>query len=363
MIKSTKLIVHVVQHLAPGGLESLALDMLTFSSTEQRCLIISLEGEKSQAIEHWPRLSQYREQLIFLDKPQGFSLSTIVTLRQLFKSLNPNVVHTHHIGPVLYAGIAARLAGVATRIHTEHDAWHLNQSKHRRLQSLALRIAQPQWVADAELVREQINQHFHHHSVSVIKNGIDCEKFKPGAKHLARQLLNLPTDVTLIGCAGRLEPVKGHDLLLKAMVNLPDHIHLVIAGDGSQRHSLTQLAHQLHIQHRVTFTGLLCDMTRFYQALDLFCLPSRSEGFPLSTLEAQSCDVVTVVTDVGASKETICPQSGICVKPGCPESLAYGIMACLKQSPATSPRSFVIKNNDIRKMIKAYNQLSGEKQA
>jgi len=355
--------IHVVQHLAPGGLEALALNMLSHSPNRDNVLIISLEGTKEEAIAKWPRLEPVQDQLVFLNKPQGYQFKTLFQLYKLFKTLKPKVVHTHHIGPVIYGAIAARFAGVNIRIHTEHDAWHLSSRKHRSLQGLALKIAKPTLVADASLVRDQIVKQLNVNSVTVIKNGIDCSTFKPGAKLLARQALGLSIDKVLIGCAGRLEKVKGHDLLVEAMCSLPKHTHLVIAGDGSERDNLIALITDLGLEDKVTFLGLVDDMPRFYQCLDVFCLPSRSEGFPLSTLEAQSCGIPTIATDVGATKETLCPTTGLSVKSDNPLSLASGILHALSNKSDVSPRTFVLKHNNIKAMIEAYHSLAQEKTA
>lgn len=361
-IKS-KTIIHVVQHLSPGGLEALALNMLAFSSPHQKVLIVSLEGTKQESVLKWSKLKSVENQLIFLNKPSGYSVKTLIQLVKLFLTLKPSVVHTHHIGPILYGSVAARLAGVKARIHTEHDAWHLSDQKHRALQNLALKIAKPCVVADALLVKQRIHQHFDYQDVRVIKNGIDCEKFTTGSKHLARQLFGLPVQSTIIGTAGRLEQVKGHDILINAMALLPNHIQLVIAGDGSQRIKLEQQVQQLGLSRRVTFLGLVDDMTRFYQTLDLFCLPSRSEGFPLSTLEAQACDIVTLASNVGATKETLCPSTGVLFESENSQQLAASVKTALNKPVKASPRQFVLKHNDIRDMMRAYEILAEEKSA
>lgn len=364
MNNHTKNVIHVVQHLAPGGLESLALNMLTFSNPEHHVLIVSLEGSKQEAISHWPRLGEVEDHLVFLDKPAGFSFTTLHRLYKLFRTLKPTTVHTHHIGPIIYGAIAARFANVKARIHTEHDAWHLSNPKHCSLQKLALAIAKPSVVADAKLVKDQLFERLNYHDVSVINNGIDCQRFKPGSKPLARQALGLPLSSTIIGSAGRLEHVKGHDILLDAMVLLPKDIYLVIAGAGSKKEALEQQAQRLGISQRVIFLGLVDDMCRFYQSLDLFCLPSRSEGYPLSTLEAQACDIVTVTSDVGACSETLCPITGSVVESNNPNALAEVLLNNLSDRHDThSPREFVLKNNDIRQMVKAYDQLAVEKSA
>ncbi|EGA69135.1 glycosyltransferase [Vibrio sinaloensis DSM 21326] len=363
MVTQSKTTIHVVQHLAPGGLESLALDMLAFSNANQRVLIVSLEGSKDTALSNWPKLTQYQDQLIFLDKPQGRSVETLIKLVKLFRILKPQSVHTHHIGPMIYGSVAARLAGVKSRIHTEHDAWHLNARKHRFLQGIALYLARPRVVADAQLVSDQLTRHFDYRDVTVIKNGIDCERFKPGSKHLARQALNIPLNQKIIGAAGRLEKVKGHDVLINAMTRLENNVHLVIAGCGSQKAQLETQARALGIAHRVTLLGLIDDMPRFYQSLDVFCLPSRSEGFPLSTLEAQACGIQTVATNVGATGETLDPATGTLVTAEDHHQMAMGLEHALETTSPSSPRSFVLDHNEIRKMVEAYTQLAQEKRA
>lgn len=360
-MNNKNLIIHVVQKLAPGGIEVLALNMLTRANVQEKVLIISLEESANRAIENWPLLEPLKSQLIFLNKPAGHSFTTLVQLVKLFQKLKPDVVHTHHIGPLIYGSIAARLAGVKSRIHTEHDAWHLNSPKHRLLQRNAIRFAKPIIVADAELVKQQLEKHLGLASSIVIKNGIDSSIFTPSSKAKARRALHLPQNGYLVGSAGRLEKVKGHSLLIDSLTSLPQQVHIVLAGDGSELQALKQQVASLNLQQRVHFLGRVDDMPTFYQSLDLFCLPSLAEGFPLSTLEAQSCDVVTIATDVGAVKETLCPDSSILVSKPCSELIAQAIKQTFTQSAKTdkhcSPRRFIERNGDIQQMLNAYRLL------
>ena len=208
------------------------------------------------------------------------STNTVSSLYRLFKHIKPQVVHTHHIGPLIYGATAARLAGIKHIVHTEHDAWHLNNPKHRLLQNIVLKFSRPQVVADADVVKNQLDSQLSYDRVAVIRNGVDCERFSPGNKNNARTNLGLTLNDTIIGSAGRLEHVKGHDLLLKALPLVHSSVKLVIAGDGTQREALTKMAKDLSISDRVYFLGLVGDMPNFYRALDVFCLPSRCEGFP-----------------------------------------------------------------------------------
>ena len=353
-----KTIVQVVQHLSPGGIETMALDLATWHGKDEQTFIISLEGESASAMQAWPRLKPYADRILFMNKADGVSLGTIARLSSLLKRLSADVVHTHHIGPLLYGGTAARLAGVRTLIHTEHDAWHLENAGNRRKQKLLISLLRPTLVADARIVAENMSRLLDTDDITIIHNGIDTRKFIPGDQHNAREHLGLPVDVTLIGSSGRLEPVKGHRTLIDAMSRLPAHVHLAIAGAGSLEGKLRAMTADLDLADRIHFLGRIDSMPAFYQALDLFCLPSLNEGFPLSPLEAQSCNIPSVVTDVGGSSETLCRDSGALVVAEDADALAQTLEASLVNRTTTEPRKFVQDFADVKQMAAAYAALS-----
>lgn len=352
-----KTIVQVVQHLSPGGIETMALDLLLHSHANETAYIISLEGTLEEATAHWPVLTPFTDNLIFLNKKEGVSPSLFIKLMNVFKRIKPDSVHTHHIGPLFYAGIASRLMGINTLLHTEHDAWHLENNKRKCLQKFVIGVAKPCIVADAITVANNLKKHLNMRDVKVIHNGINTERFIPGDRYDARAALSLPTNASIIGCGGRLEPVKGQHFLIEALSLLPDTAHLAIAGDGSERDNLRHLAHQLGIAHRVHFLGRIDIMETFYQSLDVFCLPSLNEGFPLSPLEAQSCGIRTLVTHVGGAHETICPKTGMLVEKENPEALALSLQHMLKQPKSLAPRTYVEQHGNVQLMASAYRDL------
>ncbi|MBL4588522.1 MAG: glycosyltransferase, partial [Alphaproteobacteria bacterium] len=115
MKKDRKVIVHVVQHLCPGGIEVLALNMHKHSKAQT--FIVSLEGTKKKAIREWPALEVYKDNILFMNKKSGISLKTILKLCVLLRRLKADVVHTHHIGPLLYGGVAAKLTSIKILVH------------------------------------------------------------------------------------------------------------------------------------------------------------------------------------------------------------------------------------------------------
>ncbi len=350
-------IVHVVQHLKPGGIETFALEFQRAAQPFFDVHIISLEKQNIKG--YWSNIDGFKSFIHLLDKKPGWQANIFIQLKAFFEKVQPMYVHTHHIGPLIYGGIAARLAKVTNIIHTEHDAWHLADFKPRILQKLIMSLVRPIYVADANFVAEQVSRLMPSLKPIVITNGVDTNKFKPSTAKKRRllQQAGLPTELKYIGCAARLESVKSHDVLIKALNNLPNNMALLLAGTGSLKDQLQKLALSLHLEERVFFLGHVDDMTSFYPLIDVFCLSSNNEGLPLSPMEAQSSGVPVVLTDVGGCKEAVCSKTGMVVQPNNPILLAQALTHILNQKNNDSPRMFIEKQRSIDIMLKRYVSL------
>ena len=344
---------HIIQHLKPGGIESLVSEIMRLQNSEVH--IVMLEGKSSHSLGVMPHLKAFEHRLHFLDKGAGFSMSTLFKLRKIIEKIDPVFVNSHHIGPLIYTSLAC-LMTKRVHVHTEHDAWHLDADWHRKLQSAALTIGSPIWVADAHFVQKKLQEHFPDGKTRVIHNGIDIERFQPADQSHARAFLELPNEVPMIGCAARLEPVKNLQQLIKILVHLPD-VHLAIAGTGSLKDQLFVQARELKVSQRVHFLGQVQKVERFYQALDLFCLVSENEGFPLSVLEAQACNIPVIVRDVGGCRESICQKTGMVLQTKSDIELINAIKVQLARSFKIKPRNFIEQRFSVQQMMSAYQQL------
>jgi glycosyltransferase involved in cell wall biosynthesis len=352
-----KVIVQVVQHLLPGGLEIMCLDLQKFSAPDHEVHIVSLEGSVEEMLYRWPRLHSLGPKLHFMGKKSGREPLLIIKLFRLFKRLNASVVQSHHIGPLLYAGLAAKMAGVKTIIHTEHDAWHLQNPSDKRISQFCIKWVNPIVVADARIVADNIVAAIPEATPTIVHNGIDTTRFSPGNKNDARRSLGLPINVTVIGCAARMHQVKGHEVLLDAMFRLPKNTHLALAGTGPTEHRLKKQVLELSLENRVHFLGQVEDMPQFYRSIDVFCLASHAEGMPLSPLEAQSCGTRAIVTNVGGCKETLCPLTGTLIPAKDANALKTAINNSIDSIPITSPRDFVVQRRDVKHMVEAYQKI------
>ena len=154
----------------------------------------------------------------------------------------------------------------------------------------------------------------------------------------ARRELDLP-DKRIILYVGRIEPLKGLDILLKAVALLNDTAitHLLIVGGSLEKDAelqrLNTLAVNLGISDIVTFIGSVQQeqLPAYYSASDVFVLPSWYESFGLVALEAMSCGTPVVVSRVGGLKTFVeNGKTGYLVPWRCPEPFARSLETLLE---------------------------------
>jgi len=345
-------VVHIVQRMAPGGIETLVLDLV--ASHPDADLVYSLEGNTRELVDDWRALSPITDRLKSFGHVSGLSPRLLAALVHQLATDRPLAVVVHHIGPYLYGGIAARLVRVPVLVHVEHDGWHLESDRRRKMTRRLERLLRPRHVAVSGSVAAALEAVVPGADIRVVPNGIDLERFRPGERAVARRLIGLQADVRVVGSAGRLLPVKGHDVLIRAAQHLPANVHIVIAGGGEAAAALGQLARELGVEARVHLIGHRDDVQAILPAFDVFCLPSRNEGLPRSVVEAQACGVPVVASDVGGLREAVCAASGRLVPAANPTALAEALRGVLAATPAVSPRAFVARRFAWRDTLAAY---------
>ena len=177
--------------------------------------------------------------------------------------------------------------------------------------------------------------------IEVIPPGVDLRMFQPLDVQEARRELGL-RDKRVILYVGRIEPLKGLDILLRAVALLNDTANtrmLIVGGgleDDPELQRLKRIATELDISDIVTFTGAVSQerLPAYYSAADIFALPSWYESFGLVALEAMSCGTPVVVSRVGGLTTFVeNGKTGYLVPWRCPEAFARS-MDTLLANPA-----------------------------
>jgi glycosyltransferase involved in cell wall biosynthesis len=355
LVRLPKGVVHVVERLAPGGIETFVVDLLRTGGGADR--VISLQGSVPALLSAWPTLHDISDHVDALGRGRGLQPALILRLARRFRAFRPQAVVLHHIGPLVYGGLAARLAGVGPILYVEHDVWHYQNVRERRLAAACFRLIRPRVIAVSTQVRDTLGRIAPTLPVTVIPPGIAMDRFVPGNKAAARRGLGLPLDARIVGSAGRLVPVKAHHVLIRALALLPPPVVCVIAGDGPELSNLKRLTHELGLEGRIHFLGHRDDLWEVYPAFDVFCLPSEAEGLPRTILEAQACGVPVVASAVGGIPEAVHPRAGALVPPSDPHALAQALSGILAQAQhLPSPRDFIAEKMSLAMTSRQYRE-------
>ena len=165
--------------------------------------------------------------------------------------------------------------------------------------------------------------------VTCIPCGVDTEHFRPMSRSRVRRRLKLPAKESLVLFVGRIEPLKGIDVLLRAVSKLEGEFRLLaVGGDGKEaarQAELRALVDELGIGERVSFRDAVPhdDLPLYYNAADVCVVPSYYESFGLVALEAMACGVPVVASRVGGLRETVQDgETGYLVPWRCPQPFA-----------------------------------------
>jgi len=352
-------VVHVVQKLVVGGIETLVLDLMRLNRS--RDIVVSLEGRFDDLADGWPALKPLQDRVVAMDKRAGFDFVLPPRLVRTLRRIRPDAVILHHLGPLIYGALAARVARVPEVHHFEHDVWHYSEASHVKHLRWAERVARPHHFAVSDEVKARLLELVPDGNVSVAAPGIDMRRFLIADQERARAGAGLPARGRIVGTVGRLAAVKGHRHLIDAMAHVAPDVSLAVVGDGPERAGLEARVRELGLDARVHFLGQRDGIEAILPAFDIFCLPSLSEGLPRAILEAQACGLPVVASDVGAVRSALDPQSGVVVAAGDPTALAAALdKAFALERPSRSARAFVETRYTLEKL---HGQLSSSRGA
>lgn len=304
-------IVHVTQYLEIGGLESFILELCkTVDKDLFNVTVLCLGGYDESYRESLARCGVAVD---LIRKNAKYDWRFFLRASKYLKHRKINIIHAHG-GCLLYSAIIGRLSGAKRIIFTGHGMPIASGLKASIEELISLSFTD-KIVAVSCQVADYYRKYdpLFKNKIQIIVNGIDQNRYVPcedgGLISEWKALFKLPFNKRIIGSVGRLERVKNYQLLLKAFSETVhtynNDAHLVLVGTGSEERDLRSLADRLMIEDRISFLGMQYDLHRIYPLFDVFALSSTTEGTSISLLEAQSCGVPAVVTDVGGNSAII----------------------------------------------------------
>jgi len=322
------MILHLIETGGPGGAEQMLLRLTDEYSRRGLAQMVCLRKEG------WLAGEARKRGLPVAIKPLGRlpDLGWLRWMNKLARQKGVSGIHAHEFAMNVRGGILAswlRLPCVAT----VHGKGYFGDRRARRLAYLATsRLAN--MVAVSEDIRRQLVQSvgIDKGRVTVISNGVDIDRFAfdPKKRQVFRSRYGISEGTVLLGTIGSYYPVKGHRFLVEAMKPLASrfgNVHLLMAGQGALAADLQQQIDASGLASKIDIVGYVEDTAGFLSALDLFVLPSLSEGQPLSLLEAGANGRCIVASNVGGVPEILCNgKSALLVEAGDVDSLFSALL-------------------------------------
>jgi glycosyltransferase involved in cell wall biosynthesis len=302
----------------------------------------------------------------------------LIRLTKLLRQLQPRLVQTWMYHADLLGGLAAHFAKCPTIV------WGIHCTRlpiGRPLTWVVMKLCS--WLSKripdhivcvAEAARlMHVSYGYDQSKMSVIPNGFEVEQIQPRGS-APRQLLNRPefADRVLIGSVGRFHPDKGQDVLLQAAAQLilsqPKALFVLVGRQcDSQNVELTQLIETYQLGQHILLMGERDDIPQLLPEFDIFCLPSRSEAFPVALGEAMLAGLPCVATDVGDCRVLVGGSNDL-VPSGDAKQLAAALDKMLQKSDTEKrnlglqARQRVIQLFSIASVALRYQQLYSQLQ-
>ena len=235
-------------------------------------------------------------------------------LYRIFKENNYKIVHSHISTLSVFPLRIAKKAGVPIRIAHSHSTSNKKEWKRNLIKNILRpfsKLYANQFFACSELSGRWLfgEKAFKNDKIKIINNAIDLEKFKfnKEKRNEIRKKLKIDENIILIGHIGRFVTQKNHEFLIDVFNEIIKKrkqenfdSKLILIGQGNLKENIIEKIKYLGLQDYVIFTGQTTNVSDYYNAMDIFVLPSLYEGLPVVGIEAQAngllCEFSTDMT-------------------------------------------------------------------
>ena len=299
-------ILHTIQVGGPGGAETLMLTLAAgLNSARFRSVVLCPDGSWLPA-----QLKEAGIPVRLASSPHWYDLEVPWEMARLVRQENVGLIHAHLPGQNFYASVVGTLLRRPVVV-TYHGEIELQNGWKQALQLSTVRTAASAFVVVSDQMRSVLESAgFSRDRLVRIYNGIDATRFSSAATGSLRKELDLAPDQPLVGMIANIRPPKGHDNFIRAARLVADRFpaaRFVVAGDHMDGLSerLRALVAELNLLDRFVFLGFRSDVPAILRDLDVFVLPSLSEGLPFVALEAMGAGKPSVMTRCGGPEELV----------------------------------------------------------
>ena len=303
-------ILYVHSSLYLGGAQSVRYMFLKNLNQESFDVTVCCLGQKGEFGE---RIEKLGYKVDCFNKQDGlFKFSTTLRLYRYLKENKFDIVHSSLFYANYHSALAAMLSGVRHLVIEEHGEHNLllkmRHFPYRAIGKIAA-IRSSAIICCSNFVRDGVRRMYGIRDEKLVtaKNLVDDIRLQitRSSKEIRSQL-DIPFDARIIGTVASLSWVKNQKILFE-LIACPDNdqLFLVIAGDGPLKNELALYAKKLGVEKRVRILGWRQDIADILNTLDIFMLPSLSEGIPVCLLEAMSIGLPCIASRVGGVEEVI----------------------------------------------------------
>lgn len=328
-------VVHFCNERVRGGAEEHMLTLLRGLNRHLFRLHLVCTPELARLMKH-DLPSDVEVFQLRLDKP--WQMWSAMQLAEILRRRRVEILHSHLFYASLFSSPVAWMCSVPVVVETPHvrEVWRQGLKSRYTIDRLvghcvthyiAVSEANGRYLAEQKGLPAQ--------KISVIHNGSDLNRFRQARCKSAqkRATLGLQKEELVLLVAGRLEPQKGHSILLKALPQVRHafpNVRAVFAGEGALVRQLQQQARDLGLEEVVDFVGFQSNMEDWFSVADITVLPSFYEGLPLAAIESLAAGTPVIATAVDGTPEIVIHErTGLTVAPGADDELATAICALL----------------------------------
>lgn len=318
-------ILQVIPSLEIGGAETMCEGLSNLLKAQgQEVIVVSLYRLETPITR---RLAQTGIPVRFLDKKPGLDLAAIPRLRRLIRQEKPDVIHVH-LFALKYVGIAV-LGLPIPIVHTIHNVAAYDAEHDKAVNQFFYRTGKAVPVSLSREIQKTVVEFYDlpEAVTPVIYNGIDLNRCEPKADYA----LSDPPRVIHVG---RFWEQKNHTCMVQALKLLKDEgcpVILDCFGEGSLLEPTRALAQELGVEDSIRFRGVTDRVFPQLNQADLFILPSKWEGMPMTIIEAMGTGLPVIASNVGGVSDMITPgRNGLLIAPD-PRELADAIARLVKE--------------------------------